>query len=91
MRKLALAAVAAATMLATVPVMTAQAEPIGRGQFENVDQFSARHRDHGWRHHYRHESWRRGHHFGSHGYPWWLKRRHFDHDYGWYRGPSYRW
>jgi hypothetical protein len=78
-------------MLATVPAIPAQAEPAGRGQIENVDQLSARHRDRGWGHRYRHEGWRRGHHFGWRGYPYWLKRGHFGHHYGWYRGPSHRW
>lgn len=81
MRTLVFAVVAAAPMLATLP-QAAHADPFGRGPYvEHGGQFGHRHRHDGWEHR-RHSGW--------HRLPWWFKRHHFEHDYGWHRGPHHR-
>jgi len=84
MRKVILAVITAAPMLATLPV-AAHADPYGRvPSIEHRDQFGMRYGEP-----FRHDGWERGRHFGWRS-PWWFKRHHFEHDYGWYRGPYER-
>jgi len=80
MRTLVFAVVAAAPMLATLP-QAAQADPFARGPYvEHRGHFADHHRHGGWEHR-RHSGW--------HRMPGWFKRHHFEHDYGWHRGPRH--
>ena len=82
MRKLILAVITAAPMLATLPV-AAQADPFGPGRMERGDHFGGRHGEHV-------RPGEQGRHFGRHGHPWWFRGHRFEHDYGWYRGRDRR-